>query len=172
MEDSLWTGLGLHWDRAWENLVGQRLSRKLLSRASRAGQPPLHCCPKHGGAHRPTASGTGQTASPRVEWLYSSICFLRFVVSVTVLIPPLTFVPDSLNVPLWLPLKTKVASIGEDGIPLCENKMSFPGNKMYNLTVAGLGFGVFIFLPFHLPDSLTGKHWQLVNCNEESGYIK
>ncbi|KAF3831481.1 hypothetical protein GH733_000293 [Mirounga leonina] len=33
-------------------------------------------------------------------------------------------------VPLRLPLKAKAASLGEDGLPLCENKMSFPGNKM------------------------------------------
>lgn len=58
---------------------------------------------------------------------FLSLLFYRFGTSEA---PLLAFVLDGLGVPLWLPLEVKAASFGEDGLPLCENKMSFPGNKM------------------------------------------
>lgn len=54
----------------------------------------------------------------------------------------------------------------ESGSPFYENKMSFLGNKTYKAAVAH-GFSVFTFLCLPLPDSLPGKHWQLMGCSGE-----
>lgn len=54
----------------------------------------------------------------------------------------------------------------ESGSPFYENKMSFLGNKTYKAAVAH-GFSMFTFLCLPLPDSLPGKHWQLMGCSGE-----
>lgn len=134
LENSLWPGLGPLWDRAWDGTTRDRDWVRKSSWASMLA----------GGAATIVWGATGPRRADcfrvldrlcfTVCWMgyvflfcFLSLLFYRFGTSEA---PLLAFVLDGLGVPLWLPLEVKAASFGEDGLPLCENKMSFPGNKM------------------------------------------